>query len=207
MPNLILNGYDNGFSWQITGLGNPFNTSYYISAGITIYRFTTEASSVSGTVDNVSATSNRTLYSTPERNVSYTSGTYTFYAWARAANGTYYPAGSSTVTVTVPASTRPTNWYWNSAISSGRTVNIGASEWNNFCSRINDFRVYKGLSEYSFTTARSGRTEISASICNEAWYAINGISGHGTMPSRAVSGGPMYASFFNNLQSALNSIS
>lgn len=107
--------------------------------------------------------------------------------------------------ITTEASERPENWAWISTIASGRTVSITAAEWNAFCVRINEFREYKGLSAYSFTTVSKG-TKISATICNQAWSAIYAISGHGTMPSAAVADGPLYASFFTLLASALNSI-
>lgn len=107
--------------------------------------------------------------------------------------------------ITTEASERPDNWAWISTIASGRAVSITAAEWNAFCVRINEFREYKGLSAYSFTTVSKG-TKISATICNQAWSAIYAISGHGTMPSAAVADGPLYASFFTLLASALNSI-
>lgn len=103
------------------------------------------------------------------------------------------------------AITRPDDWYWDSTIASGYEINLTADEWNAFCDRINEFRVYDGLDEYDFTRVYSG-DEISAAICNEAWYAINAITGHGTMPSKAVSGGALYASFFTGLRDALNSV-
>lgn len=106
---------------------------------------------------------------------------------------------------TTPASSRPNNWSWTSTISSGADIAITATEWNSFCSRINQFRSYKSLSSYSFTTVSRGTT-ISATIVNQARTAINGISGHGTLPSAATSGGTITASFFNSLASALNSI-
>lgn len=116
---------------------------------------------------------------------------------------TYTQSGSLTTTA---AATRPSNWAWTSTIASGESVKISATEWNNFCTRINAFRTYKGLSRYSFTSVSKG-TKISATIANQARTAIDAISGHGTLPSAAVSGGKMYASFFTKLASALNAIS
>lgn len=105
----------------------------------------------------------------------------------------------------VTHSPRPNNWEWESYISSGSQISITASEWNDFCARINEFRYYTDLWDYSFTSVSRG-DEISASICNEAWYAIDGIAGRGTMPSQAVRGGEIYASFFTGLRNALNSV-
>ena len=101
---------------------------------------------------------------------------------------------------------RPWDWEWYSTIKQGGKIGLSALEWNHFCDRINEFRIYKGLSEYSFTTAVKGN-EITASIVNEAYIAIKGISGHGTLPSKAVQGSVITASFFLDLTDALNSIS
>lgn len=46
-----------------------------------------------------------------------------------------------------------------------------------------------------------------ASQANQAWNAINGISGHGSMPNSVWTGAEMSASFMIDLQNALNSIS
>ena len=100
---------------------------------------------------------------------------------------------------------RPADWSWESTIRSGKPIAITASEWNAFTTRINEFREYAGLSSYSFTTVSSG-TPISYWIVNQARTAISEISGHGSLPSAAVSGGKIYASFFNSLASALNSV-
>lgn len=101
---------------------------------------------------------------------------------------------------------RPSDWMWTSTIVSGREIRITASEWNGFCSRINEFRAYKSLSNYSFTTVVSGTTKISAAIVNQARTAISAISGHGSLPSAAIAGGALTASFFNSLSSALNAV-
>lgn len=100
--------------------------------------------------------------------------------------------------------TRPANWSWWSAIYAGGPVRISAGEWNAFCARINEFRAYRGLSSYWFTTVYSGNA-ISADVVNQAWNAISQMSGY--LPAQAASGGQITASFFNGLASALNSIS
>lgn len=100
--------------------------------------------------------------------------------------------------------TRPANWSWWSAIYSGGPVRISAGEWNAFCTRINEFRAYRGLSNYWFTTVYSGNA-ISADVVNQAWNAIAAMSGY--LPAQAASGGQIQAGFFNGLASALNSIS
>lgn len=125
----------------------------------------------------------------------------------RTVNVNIYPESYCTVQViaTNIAVERPNDWSWWSTIRSGAAIAITASEWNAFTTRINEFREYTGLSSYSFTTVSSG-TPISYWIVNQARTAISEISGHGSLPSAAVSGGKIYASFFNSLASALNSI-
>ena len=119
--------------------------------------------------------------------------------------------GGSSITdgkrfVTLAKNARPTNWSWLSTIEKGKPIMITAVEWNDFCTCINKFRTYKGLTTYNFTTVSNG-TPISATIVNQAHTAINSITGHGTLPSTAVSGGAITASFFNTLKNALNAIS
>lgn len=118
-----------------------------------------------------------------------------------------YSGGSVTLTTTASTTSgnRPNNWYWTSSVSIGSQIRLSASEWNNFCARINAFRKYTGLSNYNFTTVYSG-TKISASIVNQARSAIGAIPGHGILPGAATSGGIITAYFFNQLMYALNGV-
>lgn len=113
---------------------------------------------------------------------------------------------STSYAFTTKAIQRPGDWAWWSTVSQEEPIKLTAAEWNRFCTVINEFRLYKNLSEYSFTTVYSG-TAISASIVNQAYTAINAISGHGTMPGRAYAGNDITAYFFNQLKNALNAIS
>lgn len=101
---------------------------------------------------------------------------------------------------------RPDNWYWYSTVKQGYPIELSAYEWRAFCNRINEFRTYMGMSEYDFTYVSKGDI-ITASIVNQARSAIRSISGHGSLPSAARSGNPITASFFIDLQYALNDIS
>jgi hypothetical protein len=106
--------------------------------------------------------------------------------------------------------TRPLNWSWQN-ISAGVSVPkrgealapTTASEWNSFCSRINAFRQYKDMSNYSFTSLTSG-TAFSAAIARQAMTAISEISGHGTLPDKIE---PLKAAFWLSLASSLNAVS
>lgn len=116
----------------------------------------------------------------------------------------YDNAGRSTVvsqSVTFKL-TRPSNWEWVTTKTSGANFSLTAAEWNGFTARINQFRLYKGLSQYSFTTVVSGNT-IFASQINEAVIAIRAMATE--LPSQ-VSGGAATASFINSLRTTLNSI-
>ena len=101
---------------------------------------------------------------------------------------------------------RPTDWTWHSSKTAGQAISLTASEWNSFCTKINLFRQYKGLSNYTFTTATSGSV-ITASIVNQAVNAISNMSPPTSPPSTVVSKSSVItASFFNTLRSSLNSI-
>ncbi|MDR1914731.1 MAG: hypothetical protein LBQ68_09670 [Clostridiales bacterium] len=101
---------------------------------------------------------------------------------------------------TVP-SARPNDWDWQDPIVAGKDVYLRSGTWNSFCSRINEFRRYCGLSDYSFSSVGSG-TVISADIVNQAVEAIKDISGYGTYAYYVETGTPMYADFFNTLRGA-----
>lgn len=97
---------------------------------------------------------------------------------------------------------RPSNWTWHSSKTSGSVVNLTAAEWNSFVIRINQFRIYKSLSNYNFTTVSSG-TPIRASQLNEARSAISSMT---SVPAQAVTGSTATASFINALSNSLNAV-
>lgn len=106
---------------------------------------------------------------------------------------------------TTLSSSRPENWSWVSTVESGRQIELTYKEWNEFCARINEFRAYKGLEEYSFETVYSG-TPMYARIINQARTAIDELPGHGALPPIAVPGGYVSAFIFNELKDALNHV-
>lgn len=103
------------------------------------------------------------------------------------------------------APTRPSNFSWTYAKVKGEAFNLKATEWNNFTSRINAFRAYKGLSNYSFTYAYKGN-DFTAAIYNQARKAIQAISGYGTYIPTVSAGQDITAYMMNVLVSELNSI-
>lgn len=121
---------------------------------------------------------------------------------------------ASTSLTRTTLSDRPDNWTgfdwivsganfydYNSSTSTGYPIT--AVSWNSFTSRINEFRTYKSLSSYSFTTVSSG-TSFSATYINQAITAINAM---GFSQSAVTSGTTtISASIFQTMKNNLNSI-
>jgi subtilisin len=137
-------------------------------------------------------------------------GATVFSSWV---NAMPYPIN---ITDTPP---RPTNWAWSYTIASGQNVAsvvgkdifiMSHTEWNNFTARINQFRLYKGLSSYSFTSVSSG-LNLTTTIINQALTSIRDMSAHFTggnsVPSNRQTGDNiLIASYYTNMRDALNSI-
>jgi len=134
--------------------------------------------------------------------------TYLFNAYTEI-NGGYrwipesgYFVASTTGTAPNP---RPSNFSWTYTKSSGSNFNLYAFEWNNFFAKINEFRAYKNLSNYSFTTAYSGY-DFYAYMYNQAVTAISNMSPSISLPPTRNSGNIIYATNINQLVTSLNSI-
>lgn len=132
--------------------------------------------------------------------------TYIFRAFARytLSSVNYDSPYSSDLIIAV--SSRPSNFSWTYAKSTGSTVYVHNSEWNALTTRINAFRSYKGLAAATFTTVSAGML-ISAAIFNQARNAIAAMSPPTSAPSTATSlSTAISASALNGLVSSLNSI-
>ena len=112
---------------------------------------------------------------------------------------------SNWITVSVPEKLRPQNFSWTYSKSSGGNFNLTAAEWNSFTSRINEFREYCDLSNYSFTTAYQGNT-FTAAMYRQARTAIQAIDGYGGYIPYVSSGDEITAYMMNVLVSELNAI-
>ena len=148
------------------------------------------------------------------------STTYNYRMWQAKSDDSYsvVPSYTSTfTTATMPV--RPSNWSWINPITSGGSIYsvvgknlyiMPATEWNSFTSRINEFRVYKGLSNYTFTSA-SSESGFTKTIINQALSAIRDMSGSftggNTLPSNRVTGDNIFvADYFVRMKNCLNSI-
>ena len=110
MATLSLTGGQEIVYWTVSGL-SAFTTANYrrlvIASGTTPSGSTTAPGSIR---DTAYPGSGGTSVS---GSFSFSAGTYSFYAFAQAANGKYYPAGSGSVIVsaTTPTYPTPTNGY------------------------------------------------------------------------------------------------
>lgn len=109
-----------------------------------------------------------------------------------------------TLTKSITVSSRPTSFSWTYAKSSGSTFNLKATEWNSFTSKINEFREWKTLSDYSFTTAVKGNT-FTAAMFNQAVNAINAMYSNNPL-STVSKGSAVTAYLLNNIVSVLNNV-
>lgn len=192
------------YTWSISGLQNPFNSTHYMTAAIFTDPFTNDsATQPAGLISSTAAPASGTVRNTPT--VTVTTGTtpgntYTVYGGMRAANGRWYNAGNSNFTL------RPNNFAWTTAKVSGGDFNILASEWNTLASTINRMRQYKSLSVVNFSTVVAGGN-VTASHFNDARNAISVMSPPTTAPSTVTTGATIFASDINRLRDSLNSIS
>ncbi|MER2090929.1 MAG: hypothetical protein ABS920_14415, partial [Sporosarcina sp.] len=110
---------------------------------------------------------------------------------------------ATTTTSAVYKQARPEGeWSWHSTKTSGQPYSLTAAEWNSFCTRINQFRIYKGHGNYTFTPAANGQPMRALQI-NEARTAINTMT---SIPNTVTAGYDTSASYINNLRTLLESI-
>ena len=100
----------------------------------------------------------------------------TYYVWVRGYDGT--ETGSVVLNITPPENTPSAGkWVWSFSIGDSLSVDshgihpMTATEWNNFTTRINEFRAYLGDDPAPFTTVTQYQ-KFTPSIYNEAVYAI-----------------------------------
>jgi hypothetical protein len=139
------------------------------------------------------------------------SGTaYTFKLWA-VKNGLNSTPDYISETTDEPLPVRPDDWIWTSLSSGSTTYELGgvlmadvvsSVEWNSFCNRINEFRRWKNLEDYTFTNVAS-KTSFSNGIYEEARLAISSMT---TVPASVSTGETGVNSKIQFLSNALNAI-
>jgi len=205
--------------WTISGLQYQWNTTNYIKAVI-----------YNGPKIPTGGTSETPTGIVDTENAPGSGSDYSFSEWWTGLDPDHYYAVHTAVqtsdttwwalndiwdwTDPAPPDPRPSNWSWTTSIYAGAPMTVTtdrkiqvmpASEWNAFTSRINEFRNYKGLSNYSFTTVSSGGT-FWYWIFNQARTAINDMSPPTSVPPTESSGSDVDAYGFNRLKDSLNSI-
>lgn len=171
----VTNGYNVKMTWAA-----------YDDAGIVkhwLYRSSPNTQNYVSVGYDVSGSAREFTFTTDADGNLFQSGkTYYFRVRAVDAAGNISTQDSGTKSIYISA-TRPQNWEWEYTITQGgnfysvsnKTAYLmRASHWNAFTSRINEFRIYKGKTAYSFTTATSGMSGSAVTTCvNQAINAIN----------------------------------
>lgn len=227
MAELVLTSGTERFWWEITGLGSDFTTDHYIRVGIANEVVAYGATSINGIEDYKNATSSPPVSSDSKRSgmkrKSYGAGTFTFYGFAQAANGKYYPAGSATVTVDedVPSINQ---WSWtssNGGASANQTKNAynavtnrgGIDEfsylvWNDMVDKVKEILDAFGYSwstmynTYANTKMSSSDKALTAKRFNSLRQNIGGH--YSTGISEVSAGDKVYGSYFTTLARCIN---
>lgn len=201
-----------------TSPAQPTFTTSSKNGVITVNYNLVESSNVSYVYINLYDSTNSTVLQ--QKTLTSASGSFSY---NKVADGKYYIRAQSvfvysgsylycvddygtkyTLTKSITISSKPASFSWAYAKNSGSDFNLKATEWNSFTSKINEFRDWKGLSDYSFTTAVKGNT-FTAAMFNQAVTAINAM--YSNNPLSSVSkGSTVTAYILNNIVSVLNNV-
>lgn len=201
-----------------TSPAQPTFTASSKNGVITVNYNLAESSNVSYVYINLYDSTNSTVLQ--QKTLTSASGSFSY---NKVADGKYYIRAQSvfvysgsylycvddygtkyTLTKSITVSSKPASFSWTYAKNSGSAFNLKATEWNSFTSKINEFRDWKGLSDYSFTTAVKGNT-FTAAMFNQAVTAINAM--YSNNPLSSVSkGSTVTAYILNNIVSVLNNV-
>lgn len=230
MATLVLRGGEEEFSWEITGLGSDFTSDHYIRVGIANESFEFGADSIRGIEGYKNATSSAPVSSDKKRSgavwKSYGAGTFTFYGFAQAANGKYYPTDPISAKVTVDeAQVLPDKWSWTSSNgnasrtqtrnaktavdSNGYLTDFSYLVWNDMCDKVKevlDAFGYSWSTQYGLslpnTKMSSSNKKMTAARWNSLRYNV-GIH-YSTGISEVSVGDIIYGSYFTKLMSKVN---
>jgi len=132
-----------------------------------------------------------------------------YYFGVRAVSGSNESSMATDSQKTSSAPTRPSNWNWTSGELSafnnnGAITTLSYARWNDFVSRVNAFRTYKGLSTISASMSSSNKI-LTATMFNTVNNAIDVM--RNTYISSVLTGDDILGSYFTTLSNALNDIS
>lgn len=219
LPSALLNIDNitpNSARWTIHNLGNNFNSKNYVRAGVTSSKFTSASNgntTINDVVGSTNAPTNGTATSASGTiNRLYPNKNYTVWGFAQASNKKYYATSPENgISFTTLTAEIPALWSWENPKQKDKAFNLTATEWINFCKRINAVRFAYGYPHYSFTTDSMNigyEKPFTASLFLEGAKAIREIQDNvgGVSPDclNVVTGGSIYAWYFTNLEAALN---
>jgi hypothetical protein len=166
------------FSWSISGMSSAWNTANYQSAGIFSSPATSgQPSQPSGIISSTSPPASGSNTFTPTLQVSgQTPGnTYTVYGNMRAANGLWYPAGSSTVTLPMPPQVPQGTPVVSLTPQTGHTVLVNASG----VTGATGYAVLVNLNQGGGDVVKASNTTLpySMSLTNEFTYITVSVFG------------------------------
>lgn len=183
-------------SWYATQIGENSVTMYVAASDdefISGYWFYLNGSSVSTTSEG----NGRYTFYNLKPNTSYTFGVKVY-------DGDGAQSSLSSYSATTKKN-RPDEFVWDNGKYSGYAFNVTANEWTRLCTRVNEFRFYKGLSNSVFTAVKKGDV-FKASHYKELVNAIKAMSPPTSVPNIREAGDTIYASDINRLKDSLNSI-
>ena len=217
------------YTESLTTPGSPSNVSVTINTGYYLYLYYSWGSNATSmdfrwgengsTWDYTYSSQTANNYSSYNYNVNtIDAGTKYFQVRSRRLESGYttYSSWVNASPWPFTITDRPSNWAWTTTVITGGSIVVDnankrlkpltAVEWNAFGVRINLFRVYSGLGNYSFTHVYTN-TAMTATIVNQARNAILAMSPPTTTPYEVSAGDKVTSNFFNALKNALNSIS
>lgn len=193
------------------------NTEQTYSAGAT-YTFPSFNDTANATWKDGTDTTTSTDYGTITLPTPTAWAGHTFLGWYDV-NNIYYGTGGTVVNphnTPITGDTLYAHWqvtigkfYWDgndgstdSAIifTGGAVSNLTANMWNRLNAKIHEID-----SSYTYTPIVSGDT-FTATLFNQARNGIDGLSGHGSLPSTVSQGGTIYASYFTSTTSLRNAL-
>ena len=212
--------YESSLTWTISGLSVDFNTTNYLTVGITTNVFSNNATSISGIVDRVAPRTDFGTSRSVTNTITMNPGTYRLYGFTRLPAGTkddgtpfpayYYIVNTTPVSVTVqgpPAPVWPGDFTFRTLGST--IVSVTADEWNSFLDRVNEVREYLSMTAISFTNYRASyKGTMLASTYNYVARTVNNMCSRVSSPysvATVSSDTLMRKSQFTNLADALNS--